>query len=445
MAIPRASATRLGLVGRASLRVALATTAVVAIVYLVLAGAVYAIVSSNLTSQVDDRLEGTLAETTPRIGGGGLGGGEVKGPPGERPYDAPLLLWLVRPNGDVLTNTPGAALPAAAKSITDPQTVTVGTAEVRVAGKAVGPGLRSRVLVGQSMEPTKRALATLLRAEAALGPVVLLVVFLGAVATARRVAAPIERARVRQLEFTADASHELRTPLAVIEANTSLALAQPREETWYRSAFERVDAESRRMRRLVEDMLWLARFDATAARPDAEPIDLGVLAQRAADRFAAVAETRHLSLDVRVQPGPTVVRAPGDWLDRLLGVLLDNACKYAPTGGRVGLRVEVDASRVHLIVEDSGPGIPADQRDRIFDRFHRGTMSGAGSGLGLAIADAIVRATNGRWQIADSADGGASMSVSWPRAFDGRSAPAVQMERASRPIRQPSTDASEHI
>jgi signal transduction histidine kinase len=445
MSLPRDSATRLGQVLRASLRVALATTAVVAVLYLVLAGAVYAIVSNNLTSQVDDRLRGALTETTRRITGE-QDDRSVHGPPGDRDYDAPLLGWLVGPNGNVVANMGGLVLPASARAISSPQTISVGSYEVRVAGTAVGPNGGSRLVVGQSLDPVRRAQATLLRAEAALGPIVLLVVFLGAVATARRVAAPIENARLRQLEFTADASHELRTPLAVIEANTSLALAQKRDESWYRSAFERVDAESRRMRRLVEDMLWLARFDATDARPGSEPIDLGVLAQNSADRFAVVAETRRLSLAVRVHPGPMVVRAPGDWLDRLLGVLLDNACKYAPQGGRVRVRVEPDASRVRLTVEDSGPGIPVDQRDRIFDRFHRGTNAAVGSGLGLAIADAIVRATNGRWQIAESAEGGASMSVSWPRAFDPKSAPTAQTERGTPPAAaRPMTDATERF
>lgn len=408
---------RLGLVGRASFRVALATTTVVALVYLLLAGAVYAIVSNNLTSQVDDRLTGTLTETARRITGGPGGDREVHGPPGDRPFDAPLLLWLVGPDGGVFTNTAGATLPASARAISSPQTVTVGTTEVRIAGTVVGPAGGSRILVGQSMEPVKRAQATLLRAELFLGPVVLLVVFLGAVATARRVAAPIELARQRQLEFTADASHELRTPLAVIEANTSLALAEPRDEAYYHRAFERVDAESRRMRRLVEDLLWLARFDATQAQPNAEPVDLGVVAERAVDRFMIVAEARRVTLTARIDSGSNVVRVPVDWLDRLLGVLLDNACKYAPEGGTVGVRVDGDAARVRLTVDDSGPGIPVDDRPRIFDRFHRATDSAGGAGLGLAIADAIVRATNGRWRIADSPTGGASMSVSWPRAF----------------------------
>lgn len=402
---------RLGLVGRTSLRVALATTAVVAVVYLLVAGSVLAIVSNNLTSQVDDRLTGTLNETVARVEGPQPGDHQVHGPPGDRPYGPQLLLWLIGPDGSVFTNT-GATLPAAAATVTSPRTVSLGSTDVRVTGKTVGA---SRVIVGQSMGPVSDAQSTILRTEVILGPILLLVVFIGAIAIGRRVAAPIELARLRQLEFTADASHELRTPLAVIEANTSLALAQPRDETWYRRAFERVDAESRRMRRLVEDLLWLARFDATEARPASEPIDLGVLAEGAADRFAIVAEARHILLTVRVDPGSNVIRAPGDWLDRLLGVLLDNACKYAPEGGTVGVRVEAEPSRVAVTIDDSGPGIPAEERARIFDRFHRGTSAGGGAGLGLAIADAIVRATNGRWRLGDAPLGGARLSVSWPR------------------------------
>ncbi len=405
---------RLGLVGRASLRVALATTVVVAIVYLAVGGAVLGIVSNNLTSQIDTRLTGALAETVRRAGGPVTGSSEVHGPPGDRPFGPPLLLWLVDADGTVHSNTAGATLPDSAKSVTSPRTITVGGTQVR----AVGTTIQGyQVIFGQTLDQVSEAQSTLLRAEAILGPILLIVVFVGAVVIGRRVAAPIELARQRQLEFTADASHELRTPLAVIEANTSLALAQPRDEAWYRRAFERVDAESRRMRRLVEDLLWLARFDATQARPASEPIDLGVIAEGTADRFAIVAEARHLSLTVRVEPGPTVIRAPGDWLDRLLGVLLDNACKYAPEGGSVAVGVDADAARVRVTVDDSGPGIPVAQRPRIFDRFHRGTDAGGGAGLGLAIADAIVRATNGRWRIGESPSGGASMSVSWPGAF----------------------------
>ena len=112
-----------------------------------------------------------------------------------------------------------------------------------------------------------------------------------------------------------------------------------------------------------------------------------------------------------------MIAAPAEWLDRLLGVLLDNACKYAPDGGARPVTVAVDGSRVALTVDDSGPGIPEDERTRIFDRFHRATDSQGGAGLGLAIADAIVRATGGRWRVASAPAGGARMGISWSRAL----------------------------
>ena len=90
--------------------------------------------------------------------------------------------------------------------------------------------------------------------------------------------------------------------------------------------------------------------------------------------------------------GRTSCHVPPEWLDRLLGVLLDNACKYAPAGSTVVVAVKTDAGRVRLTVDDAGPGIPEDERARIFDRFHRATDATGGAGLGLAIADAIVRA-----------------------------------------------------
>jgi len=132
------------------------------------------------------------------------------------------------------------------------------------------------------------------------------------------------------------------------------------------------------------------------------------------DRFRAIAEARGLRLDMAIADDQ-VVTAPPEWLDRLLGVLLDNACKYAPEGGEVAVAVHSDGNRVLLAVDDSGPGIPEEQRARIFDRFHRATDSATGAGLGLAIADEVVRGTGGRWRLDRSPLGGARMAVSWPR------------------------------
>ena len=404
-------------VRRTSVRVALAATAVVAVAYLAVALAVVFLVTRNLTAQIDGNLSNALAQITHGDVGPPPNGVGFDAPPPKIPFGAPVIVWTRQPDGRVLASRSDATLPPAYYDVRDPVTIPIGNASVRIEGAPAGS---QYVVVGQTMESVSQAQGTVIVAEIVIGPVLLLVVFLGAVTIGRRVAAPIELARRRQLEFTADASHELRTPLSVIEANTSLALARDRDEAWYRAAFTRLDGETRRMRRLLEDMLWLARFDSLQGPPQSEPVDLGVLAGQIGDRFRAVAELRAQTLAVDVEAGPHVVSAPPEWLDRLVGVLLDNACKYSPDGGTVRLAVGGDGSRVRLTVDDSGPGIPPGQLDRVFDRFRRATDQQSGAGLGLAIADSIVRATRAHWRIGTSDAGGFSMTVLWSRALAPR-------------------------
>jgi len=396
---------------RTSIRVALAAAAVVALVYFAVAIAVVLIVQRNLTDQIDQRITSSFVRLPHE---GPPGGGPYDAPPPERFGGQPVILWEVDSAGSVRTASTNPELPATYHDVSSPITATIDGVELRLAGQQVGDDW---IVIGQSLEPVNETRGTIILAELVIAPILLGLVFLGAVAIGRRVAEPIEAARQRQLDFTADASHELRTPLAVIEAHTSLALSQPRDEAWYRSAFGRVDRESKRMRRMLEDLLWLARFDASRKSPDAEPVDLAIMAAQSVDRFGAVGETRHLTIHLSAPADGAVIAAPPEWLDRLLGVLLDNACKYAPDGGRVDVTVVVDGSRVALTVDDSGPGIPEDQRTRIFDRFHRATDAQGGAGLGLAIADAIVRATGGRWKVASAPAGGARMAISWGRAL----------------------------
>jgi two-component system, OmpR family, sensor histidine kinase CiaH len=423
MTAPRAADLR-----RNSIRVALVATGLVAVAYLIVALAVVAIVTRNLTAQIDGRLSDSLLHPP----GPGPGAGHYEPPKPDRLGGPTFVLWTVTSDGEVSTLDSNPALPEEYRHVLGPVTATINGSDLRLMGAARGDDY---IVIGQSLQPVTEAQSTVIVAELLIGPVLLLVVFLGAVAIGRRVATPVELARRRQLDFTADASHELRTPLSVIEANTTLALAQDRTEAWYRTAFERVDLESKRMRRLLDDLLWLARFDATQGPPNAEPVDLGVLAAQTADRFGAIAETRRLHLEVAAAAESMVVAAPPEWLDRLLGVLLDNACKYSPEGGAVHVEVAADGGRIQVTVDDAGPGIPETERSRIFDRFHRASESEAGAGLGLAIADAIVRATGGRWKIGASPAGGASMAVSWPRAFPGA------RETTSR-RRTPTTEAT---
>jgi signal transduction histidine kinase len=396
---------------RTSIRVAIAATAVVAVAYLAVSIAVVMIVQRNLTDQVDQRITSSfvrIPHERPH------GGGPYEAPPSEQLGGAPLFLWEVHSDGQVETTTSDAILPAAYATVSQPTTATIGGVDMRVAGQQSGDDL---IVIGQSLQPVTETRNTVILAELVIAPLLLGFVFLGAVTIGRRASAPIEASRQRQLDFTADASHELRTPLAVIEAHTSLALAQDRDLEWYRSAFGRVDRESKRMRRMLEDLLWLARFDASKRSPDAEPVDLAVMAAQTVDRFGPIGETRRLAIELHAPAEGAVIVAPPEWLDRLLGVLLDNACKYAPDGGRVEVSVAVDGSRVVLTVDDNGPGIPEAEQTRIFDRFHRATDRQGGAGLGLAIADAIVRATDGRWKVASAPAGGARMGISWSRAL----------------------------
>ena len=401
-------------VRRQSITVALGATVVVAIAYLLVSLAVVTVATRTLTGQVDARLAAALTHVPT---GAAPGDGPFERPPGDRPFGPPTLIWAITPSGAVNADSNTPALPSELTGVVGPVTASVAGADLRLQGANVG---NVYVVVGQSLDNVNDARQTIVLAELLIAPVLLLIVFFGSIAIGRRVAGPIEAARQRQLAFTADASHELRTPLSVIEANASLALTGDRDATWYRATFERVDRETKRMRRLLDDMLWLARFDADRPPTGSEPVDLGILARQTADRFAAIAETRGLALRVTVPDGGASVAAPPELIDRLLGVLLDNACKYVPDGGTVGVAVSRDGGRVALTVDDSGPGIPPDEMAHVFDRFHRGSGSEAGvigAGLGLAIADAIVRATGGRWATGIAPIGGARFSVSWPRTL----------------------------
>jgi two-component system, OmpR family, sensor histidine kinase CiaH len=403
-------------VRRSSIRVALSAAAIVTAAYVAIAMGVFFIASASLTNQIDQQLTSALdrAYGQPIPPGGDLG--QLGHGPGHQ-YDAPFVQWVIKADGTKLAGG-GPELPAEYQSLDGSTTATINGNEFRLLG---GTANGQRYIVGQTLRPVSDAQSTIIQAELLIGPILIALVFLGAVAIGRRVAMPIEAARRRQLEFTADASHELRTPLSVVEAHTTLALAQDRSADWYKSAFQRVDRESKRMRKLLDDLLWLARFDATDAAPNAEPVDLGILATQATDRFGVVAEARRLRLGVRAEGGGLVVAAPPEWLDRLMGVLIDNACKYSPDGGTVDVAVSGEGGRVTLTVDDAGPGIPEAERARIFDRFHRATSSGTGAGLGLAIGDEIVRATGGRWKVGSSPAGGARLQVSWRSALAGAS------------------------
>src|SRR6202042_1474021 len=183
----------------------------------------------------------------------------------------------------------------------------------------------------------------------------------------------------RQREFVADASHELRTPLTSVLANLDLLTEELGGEQ--AETAEAALRSTRRMRRLVGDLLLLARADARRVQPR-RPTDLGEVLVEAASELGPMAEQHELSISA----GPAVVAGARDELHRLVLNLLENSVRHTPPGTRIQASTERVGDDAVLIVADSGPGIPPELQQRVFERFVRGGRDGGrGSGLGLAI------------------------------------------------------------
>jgi signal transduction histidine kinase len=193
----------------------------------------------------------------------------------------------------------------------------------------------------------------------------------------------------RQREFVADASHELRTPLTSVLASLEL-LAEELDGEQAETA-QAALRSARRMRRLVGDLLLLARADAKRAQPR-RPTELHEVVMEAAAEIGPVSEEHDLQLDAM----PVVVSGARDELHRLVLNLIENAVRHTPPGTRIHVSTAREDGQAVLVVEDDGPGIPPALGDHVFDRFVRSGRDGArGSGLGLSIVRAVAQSHGG--------------------------------------------------
>ncbi len=203
----------------------------------------------------------------------------------------------------------------------------------------------------------------------------------------------------RQREFVADASHELRTPLTSVLANLDLLTEELSGEQ--AETAEAALRSTRRMRRLVGDLLLLARADARRVQPH-RPTDLAEVLIEVAAELGPMAE-RH---DLSISPEPVIVDGVRDELHRLMLNLLENAVRHTPPGTRVHASTEARDGEAVVIVEDSGPGIPPELTNRVFERFVRGGRDGGkGSGLGLAIVRSVAQSHGGTVDLEVPANG----------------------------------------
>ncbi|GHH60316.1 sensor histidine kinase [Lentzea cavernae] len=224
-------------------------------------------------------------------------------------------------------------------------------------------------------------------------------------------------AEQRLRRFIADASHELRTPLTSLRGYADLfkyaAANEPGEREKH---LEKLRSEASRMSVLLDDLLLLARLDSAATEPPLRPeeLDLSVVAEAAADAFRAGRPSHVLELDadtVRMTADPTRLR-------QVLDNLLTNAAVHTPAGTSVRLKVTAENGWAVIRVSDTGPGIPAADQARIFDRFYRvddsRTRQRGGSGLGLAVVQSLVEAHGGTIELA-SRPGSTVFTIRLPR------------------------------
>lgn len=445
---------RVGRSLRGSVRVRMTCVAVAVVGVTLLAGAVALVVSLNaaLVREVRAAAVVRAADAARVVGSGGdpaaaLAGDEV-------------VLQVVGPSGDVVAATPNAAgLPALVRLAPGGSRrvdVSFDDDDFLFVTAAVGDG--RMVLVGHSLDAvveSTRALTALL----AVGLPVLLVV-VGATAWRvvgwalapvdairveadtitgaqlyRRVPRPLsrdeigrladtmnrmldrlERARDRERRFVADASHELRSPIAAIRQHAEVALAHP-DAMPAADLARAAHAESLRMQALVDDLLLLAQADERTLSLRRRPVDLDDLVLAEARRVRNRQEPDHVRVD---GSGVSAARVDGDpaALRRVLHNLGDNAARHAR--GRVAYTLAERDGFAELSVDDDGPGVPAADRLRVFDRFVRlddaRARTGGGSGLGLAIVAEIVAAHGGTVAIQDSPLGGARVCVRLPLA-----------------------------
>jgi len=208
------------------------------------------------------------------------------------------------------------------------------------------------------------------------------------VGSLNRLFARVREAFEKERRFTDDAAHELRTPLAAIKTHAQVALAA-REDAERRRALESIVRGADRAAHLADQLLTLARLDKDAVAPGAASVAVRAIAADIVAQLAPWALGK--GVDVALEEGPdAVVRGDAALLGVMLRNLLDNAIRYTPAGGQVRVRVTEAAGRATCEVEDTGPGIPAADRPRVFERFYRALGTDEeGSGLGLSIVQRI--------------------------------------------------------
>jgi signal transduction histidine kinase len=365
---------------------------------------------------------------------------------GGAPDSSTVTFWVLADTSGTITDQDTESVDITSDTLEDI------TAEVLAGGKEQGilsnPDLR--YLVRTTPDGTRIAFADRSSELSAMRLILLRLGLIGlcalgaffgiSVLLARIAVRPVEIAWEQQRQFLADASHELKTPLTVILANAGILAAHPQasvasQEKW----LDGIQDEGGRMKKLIEDLLFLARADAARTPPVLTRVDFSDAVQSSALSFESVAYEKGVTLDTEVVPGLTV-QGDAAQLRRLATILIDNACKYADGEKRVHLLLCPAGDFVRLRVENTGAAIAPEELPHLFERFYRTDRSrtqgkAGGFGLGLAIAASIVQTHHGTIQ-AQSENGLTSFTASIPAARGKGAAAQLSADTKISPKKQ---------
>ena len=231
---------------------------------------------------------------------------------------------------------------------------------------------------------------------------------------------PVAHAWEQQQQFVADASHELKTPLAVILANNSIIMSDPQATVGSQMKWvESTESEAHLMQGLVNDMLYLAQAESTQKDVEYDPVDFSDIVQGSVLQFESVAFERNVTIEDNIVDDVMVKGDPAR-MHRLVGTLVDNACKYADEGSSVRVDLEREGQKCRLTVRNAGSVIPAEDLPHLFDRFYRSdkarTREEGGFGLGLSIAKGVVDGLGGVIRATSTEQDGTCFIVELPTA-----------------------------
>jgi heavy metal sensor kinase len=224
----------------------------------------------------------------------------------------------------------------------------------------------------------------------------------------------LDRSFETMRRFVADASHELRTPIAVIRGEADVALDHDRGPAEYKESLAVIQDEARRLTRLIDDLLNLARADAGHVSLRIEEFYVNDLLAECCRSIQTKANAKKIDLECHC-PEDVAYRGDQELIRRLVLNLLENAIRYTPEGGRVEVKVEDSASELHIQVADTGIGIPPETATHVFERFYRGDQArsrqNGGFGLGLSIVKWIAESHNGSVELSTKPGLGSTFTV----------------------------------